>query len=262
MTTLSPARGGAWHVVEHEALDARRAWRSVLIATLVTPVLYVLSLGIGLGTLVNRHSNQLGVPYVQFVAPAFLAATAVQVAAASSTFPVMAGFKWVRYFHGMAATPISPQQIADGKLVWIGLRILCGSTIYLAIMAGFGGLHRPAGLLGIVWATFGGLAFAAPVLALAATVSSESQAFNVLFRFVVMPMTLFSGTFYPISQLPTWGQWLAHVSPLWHTTQLCRGASLGGLPVSAAFGHVAYLLAWLVAGVVLARWRFRVRLTE
>jgi lipooligosaccharide transport system permease protein len=129
-------------------------------------------------------------------------------------------------------------------------------------MAAFGGLHRPAGLLGIAAATLGGLAFAAPVLALSASVEAEGQAFNVLFRFVVMPMTLFSGTFYPISQLPRWGEVLAYVSPLWHTTQLSRGAALGDLPASAALGHVGYLLAWLVIGIGLARWRFRVRLTR
>jgi lipooligosaccharide transport system permease protein len=261
-TAISAPRRGPWRVVEHELLDARRYWRSVVVAGLVTPTLYVLALGIGLGTLVNRHSDRLGVPYVQFVAPAFLAAAALQTATASATFPVMAGFKWIRYFHGMAATPLTPRDIADGKLLWIALRTLASSTVYLAIMAAFGGLHRPAGLLGIAAATLGGLAFAAPVLALSASVEAEGQAFNILFRFVVMPMTLFSGTFYPISQLPRWGEVLAYVSPLWHTTQLSRGAALGDLPASAALGHVGYLLAWLVIGIGLARWRFRVRLTR
>jgi lipooligosaccharide transport system permease protein len=93
-------------------------------------------------------------------------------------------------------------------------------------------------------------------------VSSEGQAFNMLFRFVVTPMFLFSGTFYPISQLPQWGRWLAHVSPLWHGTELARGAAIGNLSDLAALGHTAYLLLWLVVGIGLARWRFRVRLTE
>jgi lipooligosaccharide transport system permease protein len=251
-----------WQIVEHELLDARRYWRSVVVAGLVTPLLYVLALGIGLGVVVNRHSNTLGVPYVQFVAPAFLAAAALQTAAASSTFPVMAGFKWIRYYHGMAATPLTPTQIADGKLLWIGIRTLISSSVYFAIMACFGAVHRWQGVFGIPAATLTGLAFAAPVLAMSASVTAEGQAFNILFRFVVTPMFLFSGTFYPISQLPAWGRWLAHVSPLWHGTELARGAALGTVSDSTALGHVAYLLVWLVIGTGLARWRFRVRLTE
>jgi lipooligosaccharide transport system permease protein len=84
----------------------------------------------------------------------------------------------------------------------------------------------------------------------------------MLFRFVVTPMFLFSGTFYPIDQLPRWGQWLAYVSPLWHGTELARDAAIGGLSLLPVLGHLAYLLLWLVVGVSLARWRFRVRLTK
>ncbi len=249
-------------IVEHELIDARRYWRGVVVAGLLTPLLYVLALGIGLGTVVNSHHNTLGVPYVQFVAPAFLAAAALQTAAASATFPVMAGFKWIRYFHGMAATPLTPNQICDGKVLWIGLRTLASSTVYFAIMLGVGGVHRWQGVFGVLAATLTGLAFAAPVLAISASVSSEGQAFNILFRFVVTPMFLFSGTFYPINQLPSWGRWVAHISPLWHGTELARGAAIGGISDLVALGHLAYLLLWLVVGVGLARWRFRVRLTE
>lgn len=262
MTALeAPYRTTMWQVVEHELIEARRYWKGVLITGLATPLLYVLALGIGLGTIVNKHSNSLGVPYVQFVAPAFLTAAALQVAATSATFPVMAGFKWIRFYHGMAATPLTPRQICDGKLLWVGLRTLVGSTVYLAVMAAFGGLHRWQGVFGIFAAVLTGLAFAAPVLALSASVSAEGQAFNVLFRFVVTPMFLFSGTFYPISQLPRWGEVIAYVSPLWHGTQLARGAALGDLSALAALGHVGYLLVWLVVGLGLARWRYRVRLT-
>ncbi len=253
---------GVRQVVEHELLDARAYWTSVLVPGIVTPMLYVLALGVGLGTVVNRHSNQLGVPYLVFVAPAFLTAAALQTATASATYPVVAGFTWVRYFHGMAATPLTPHQICDGKLTWVALRTLANSIVYLAIMATFGAVERWWVVLAVPVATLTGMAFAAPCMALTAAVSSESQAFNILSRFIVTPMFLFSGTFYPISQLPQWGRVLARVSPLWHGTQLARGASIGGLSGWSAFVHVAYLAVWLVAGVALARWRFRVRLTR
>ena len=251
-----------WQVVEHELIEARRYWIGVLIAGLLAPLLYVLALGIGLGTVVNHHGNRLGVPYVQFVAPAFLAAAALQTATESATFPVMAGFKWIRFYHGMAATPLTPRQICDGKIVWIAIRTFVSATLYLGIMACFGGLHRWQGVFGIGAATLTGVAFAAPVLALSASVTAEGQAFNVLFRFIVTPMFLFSGTFYPISQLPRWGEVVAYVSPLWHGTQLARGVSLGNISDLATLGHVSYLVLWVVVGIGLARWRYRVRLTS
>jgi lipooligosaccharide transport system permease protein len=253
-------RVGVRQILLHEYYDSKRYWTSVLLPGIVTPLLYVLALGVGLGHVVNQHGHQLGVPYLVFVAPAFLTAAALQTAASSATYPVMAGFKWVRYFHAMAATPLTTRQICDGKLAWIGLRTLLNSVVYLAIMACFGAVQRGWVVLAVPTATLTGLAFAAPCMALTAAIEAESQAFNVLARFVITPMFLFSGTFYPISQLPEWGRVLAHVSPLWHGTQLARGAAIGGLTPWAAAGHVAYLLVWLVVGVALARWRFRLRL--
>jgi lipooligosaccharide transport system permease protein len=101
------------------------------------------------------------------------------------------------------------------------------------------------------------------VSAVAAWVERENNLFNMLFRFVVTPMFLFSGTFYPISQLPRWGQVIAWFSPLWHGTELSRDAGLGGgLSALAIAGHLAYLAVWLVTGLALARWRFRIRLTK
>jgi lipooligosaccharide transport system permease protein len=174
----------------------------------------------------------------------------------------MAGFKWIRTFHGMAATPLTSEQIADGNLLWIAIRVFVNSALYLAIMAAFGGTRHWGVLLAVPIATLTGMAFAAPVAALSASVTAEGQAFNILFRFVVTPMFLFSGTFYPVSQLPEWGRWIAYVTPLWHGTQLARGVAIGGLSPAGAVVHVGYLAAWLVVGVLLARWRFRVRLTQ
>jgi lipooligosaccharide transport system permease protein len=248
-------------VLEYQLLAGRRFWRSLLIAGIGTPLLYVLSLGVGLGTVVNRHgTDSLGVPYLVFVAPAFLAAAALQIATADASYPVMAGFKWVRNYHGMAATPLTPRQICDGTLAFIGLRSLVNSAVYLAIIAAFGGTQRWWVVLAVPAAVLCALSFAVPVAALSATAQSEGQVFNVLFRFIVTPMFLFSGTFYPISRLPEWGRWLARVSPLWHGTELARAAGIGGLDGAAMLGHIGYLLAWLLVGLCLARWRFRVRL--
>lgn len=260
MTALEAPRRGAWAVVEYNLLAARRFWRPLVIGGIVMPVLTAASLGIGLGQVVD--SEQLGVPYFQFVAPALIAAAALMSATGEATYPIMAGFKWMRHFHGMGATPLTPRQICDGELLWISLRVAVNSALYLGILACFGGVHRVAMLLAVPVATLTALAFAAPVLALSASVEAEGQAFNVLQRFVVMPMFLFSATFYPLSQLPQWGRWLAWVSPLWHGTEVARDTAIGHLSTAAVAGHLAYLTVWLVVGVVLARWRFAWRLAR
>ena len=257
-----PSRSHLWQVVEYQLYVGRRIWRSMFIVGVFTPLAYVLSLGIGLGTVVNNHGNSLGVPYLVYVAPAFLTAAALQIAAADSAYPIMAGFKWIRTFHGMAATPLTPAQICDGQLMWVALRIFANSVVYLAIMAAFGGTERWWVVLCVPIATLTAMAFAAPVAAIAATMENEGNGFNMLFRFVVTPMFLFSGTFYPVSELPEWGRWLAYISPLWHGTELARGSAIGHLGGVAVLGHVAYLLLWFVVGLVVARWRFGVRLSK
>lgn len=264
MSASAPVGASLWTVVAYQARLARSFWRSILIVGVATPALYVLALGVGLGAVVNRSgSGELGVPYLVFVAPAFLTAAALQIGAADASYPLMGGFKWVRTFHGMAATPLTPAQICDGQLAWVAIRLFANSALYLAIMAAFGAARSPWILLAVPVATLTGIAFAAPVAAFAASIENEGNALSILFRFVVTPMFLFSGTFYPISQLPEWGQALAWVSPLWHGTELSRDAALGGgLSLLTVLGHLAYLLLWLTVGLQLARWRFRVRLTK
>lgn len=260
--TSPRGRSSWWRIVEYNALSTKSFWRTALITGVSSPLMYVLALGVGLGAVVNRNGSTLGVPYLVFVAPAFLTASALQIGAAEAAFPVMAGFKWFRTFHGITATPLRPAQIADGMIAWISIRLFANAAIYLAIMACFGAAQRWQVLFAIPVATLTGAAFAAPVTAIAASTTDEGQLFNILFRFVVTPMFLFSGTFYPISQLPRWGQWLAYVSPLWHGTEVARDAGIGGLSALSVLGHLGYLVLWLVVGIGLARWRFRVRLTK
>ena len=133
---MTAARGGLWTVVEYQLIQSRRFWRSIAILSVLTPMMYVLALGVGLGTVVNRHgTSHLGAPYLVYVAPAFLTAAALQIAAAESSYPLMSGFKWQRVFHGMASTPLTPRQVCDGELTWIALRLFVNSALYLAICA-------------------------------------------------------------------------------------------------------------------------------
>lgn len=260
-TTVRP-HSSIWPIVEYQLVFSRRAIKTLVATGLITPLLYVLSLGVGLGTVVNSHGSGLGVPYLVYVAPAFLAATALQIATGDASYPIFSGFQWTRTFHGMAASPLTPRQIALGQLTWIALRITANAMIYLAVMACFGACRQWQVIFAIPAATLTGTAFAATVAAVSASLrSGMGGTFATINRFLVTPMFLFSGTFYPISRLPQWARDLAYISPLWHGTELARDAAIGGLGVAAVLGHLVFLLSWLGIGIGLAVWRFRVRLT-
>lgn len=262
MTAVASSRASSWQIIEYQLIYSRRSWRPILVGGLITPLLYVLALGVGLGSVVNQHTDELGVPYLVFVAPAFLAAAALQIGTAEATYPIMTGFKWWRSFYGMAATPLSPRQIALGQVYWIAIRVFASASAYLAVMACFGACPRWQAILAVPAATLAATAFASTIAAIAASIDGEGAAFSAINRFIVTPMFLFSGTFYPISKLPEWAQVIAYLSPLWHSTELCRAASIGGLSPAAVVVHVLYLCAWLGVGVALTIWRFQVRLTR
>jgi lipooligosaccharide transport system permease protein len=214
-------------------------------------------MGVGLGTYVDRSGTASaalgGLSYLQFLAPGLLAATTMQTAAFEATFPIMGGLTWQKTFHAMYATPISPRDIVVGNLVWIAIRLTSTAAIFTAVMTVFGAAASPLILLGIPAAVLTGMAFAAPIAAFSATQRTPEK-FNAVFRFGITPLFLFSGTFFPISNLPAAIQPIAWLSPLWHGVELSRGLALGTIgadPVRAVL-HVAVLTAILVVGSVLA----------
>jgi lipooligosaccharide transport system permease protein len=255
----------AWRVVEWQWTWYRKNWRATVVSSLLQPLLLLVAFGIGLGQLIDasaRATEATGaVPYLAYLAPALLAVGAVQTAAFESTYPILSSFRWRRTYEGITATPITPGQLAGGQLIWIALRMAISGAAYLLVITLFGAAGGPGVLAALVFAVLGGMAFSAPLVAFSAAQENEGSAFSAIFRFVVLPMTLFSGTFFPISQLPAAVQPLAWISPLWHGTELARGATLGTLQLSPAAGHLAYLTVLLVVGVQLTRWQFRVRLT-
>jgi len=255
-----PGWRAALLVVEGFWVWYRRNWRATLISSVSQPLLVLLAFGVGFGSLVRSSETIGGVPYLVYLAPALLVMAAVQSAAVESTWPIMSAFKWQRTYFAIIATPVTIGQLLAGQLLWIALRLLFSGAAYLAVIALFGGIGGWGALGSLLFAILCAMAFSAPVVALSAATTRESSVFNALFRFVVVPMTLFSGTFFPVSQLPVWGRVLAWVSPLWHGTELARGAALGTLRPLPAAGHVAYLGALLAIGVLLARWRYVNRL--
>ncbi|WP_037068651.1 ABC transporter permease [Pseudonocardia acaciae] len=264
-----PAWRAVLVILEHFAIWYRKGWRATVVSSVLQPVLFLLAFGIGFGSLVDGggraglSADALGgVPYLVYLAPGLLAMSAVQTAAFESTYPVLSGFKWQQLYWGMAASPLTPGQVAIGHLTWVVARMFSSGAVYVVIIALLGGVAGFGIVVSLLAATLCGAAFAAPTMAFAATLENEGTAFASYFRFVLIPMTLFAGTFFPVSQLPVWLQPLAWVTPLWHGTELARGAALGTLSWWPALGHVGYLVAMLAAGTVALRWRFVRRLAR
>lgn len=233
---------------EREVRVARRLWRTSVLSGVITPLLFLGAMGLGLGGLVDEGSGDVaGVPYLAFVTPGILAATAMQAAAGNSLWTVMAGIKWIRTFHAAAATPMSPADVYGGYVVWVGLRIAANATAFVAIAALLGAVASPWGVLAVPAAALCGLAFAAPLCAYSATQDSDLS-FPIIMRVVVVPMFLLSGTFFPLDQLPVGLRPLAWLTPLWHGVELCRGATTGSLALASAGLHVGVLVACIAAG--------------
>ncbi|WP_199434960.1 ABC transporter permease [Qaidamihabitans albus] len=265
MTAPAPGRvlgswRAAWLRVEGHWIWYRRYWTSTLYSTGLQPLLFLVAMGIGFGSQVEPGAATGGLSYLHYVAPALLVASAVQNAVGESSFPVLSGFKWQKDYVAVTATPVTAGQLLGGQLIWVGLRLSLAGAVYVLIAFAFGAWQGAGALLVLPVAVATGLACAAPMMAIAATTYDEGARFVSLFRFVVMPMTLFAGTFFPVTQIPGALRWLAWVSPLWHGNELARGVALGGLEPLPAMGHAAYLAAVFAAGGLAARHYFYRRL--
>jgi lipooligosaccharide transport system permease protein len=237
-------------VYEFWLVQYRRAWRGTVITSIINPVFYLAALGIGLGSIVNKSGGQpLGVPYLDFVAPGLLAAAAMQIASGEATWPVMASFRWTRQYFAMQATPLGVHDIFVGHQLYMASRVAVTSAIYLVIIAAFGALESWLAVFTLPVVVLLGLAFTVPTAAYAATQNSDG-AFVPYNRFVIVPMFLFSGTFFPVTRLPLPLEWVAYATPLWHGVHLCRQLTLGHVNVLGALGHVAYLSLFVVVGYV------------
>jgi lipooligosaccharide transport system permease protein len=220
--------GGMSRVLEHRLVQYRRTFRSSVFTSFLSPLLFLTAMGLGLGGYVDQSGSAAlgGLTYLQFLAPGLLVATAMQSAAFEATFPIIGGLNWQRTFHAMYATPLSPRDIALGNLVWMAIRMAMIATVFTAVIVLFGAARSPLVVFGIPVAILTGMAFAAPISAFSATQRTPNR-FNVIFRFGITPLFLFSGTFFPIENLPSYLQPLAWLSPLWHGVDLARGVVLG-----------------------------------
>lgn len=257
--------GPAWRELRYWLTAYRRTWRGSIWSTVLSPLFYLGAMGFGLGSLVDRHgtSSLGGVPYLAFLAPAVLATTAMSTAIGEATFPVFGALKWNRSYLGARATPLRPGDIHRGHLLFMIARITLNAMIFLVVLCAFGAARSGWVVLALPAAVLTGAAFAAPVAAFAILARNESV-FNYVFRFGMVPLSLFSGTFFPLSQLPGWLRPVAEALPLWHGVALCRALSLGRLAVAGSWpgvaGHVGYLVLLAGAGLWAGNRSYRRRL--
>ena len=251
-------RFGAWYVAEHK-IRAMRGYVGTVVATAIgTPVLYLFAFGVGLATLITGNVGPVpGVTYLEFVAPALLASAAVLVATEEYTFGILLGLKWNPIFVGMNSSPITGRQVVDGIMIFVTFRMLITTTIYFLVMFIFGAVSSPTGALTIVAGLLGGFAFA-PVAAYSATIQEDRGQFAILQRTVILPLTLFSGTVFPLPQLPFFLQWIGWLSPLWHASELGRQFVYGPTePIWLTVTHAVYLAALGILG-----WQLCVRVVS
>jgi lipooligosaccharide transport system permease protein len=265
-----PRARGTLYVFEHMVRAMRAYGWTIIVGALGQPVLYLLGLAVGLAALIQAPITDRGieVPYLVYVAPALLMTSAIAVASEEFTYPVMAGFKWRRYFYGFNASPISSPQIAGG--VTGGGAARMGVTVilyYVFIWIFFAVLYPEATSPATAWlmipiGVLAGLSFGIPLMAYAASLEDDRGQFAIVQRFVFMPMFLFSGTFYPLTNLGAL-QVIGWISPLWHASELGRAVTYGdplGEPLTLV--HLGYLLVLTVGGFVIARRIFTRRLAK
>ncbi|MFC4022088.1 ABC transporter permease [Micromonospora sp. GCM10011542] len=244
-------------VLNYFLVGHRRTWRAGVFSSFLLPVLTVLGFGLGVGSYIDQGVD--GVRYLDWLVPGLIASTALQVAIGDSTWPVFSNFQWIKTYFAQSAAPLRVGDILAGHLAFLLFRVFTTSAAFLLVTALFGALRPPWALATLPVALLLGLAVGAPTFAYSASVSSDSW-LAMLFRFAVIPMTLFAGVFFPVESLPGALRWLAYATPLWHAVDLCRAATLGVAPQWSVPGHLLYLAAWAFGGWLLALRVFRRKL--
>ncbi|GAA1305711.1 ABC transporter permease [Pseudonocardia xinjiangensis] len=271
MTTQAPApvpwlrlfpagsyAGRSHALLLRSATASGRAWLA-FVSGFFEPVFYLIAMGQGLGSLVGMLPGPDGAPisYAAFIAPGLLAASAMNGAVFDATFNVFFKLKYGRLYEAMLATPLGPVDIALGEIGWALIRGGLYALGFLSVMAGFGLLVSPWALLALPAALVVAFAFAA--VGMAATSFMRSWQDFDLVTLAILPMFLFSTTFYPLSVYPRWLQIVVECLPLFHAVELMRGLTTGVVHLGM-LGHLTYFVVMIAVGVTVASRRLDVLL--
>ena len=256
MTTTLPTRtpplplagGRSWRLVERNLLVYRRIWL-LIVSGFFEPVFYLLSLGVGIGSLVGTVAGPDGqaIDYTAFVAPALLASSAMNGAVYDSTMNVFFKLKYAKTYDAMLATPLGPADIAVGEITWAQLRGTLYSGTFLLVMLALGLISSWWALLALPATMLIGLAFAA--VGMAATSFMRGWQDFEFVQLAILPMFLFSTTFFPLSVYPRSLQLLVQVTPLFHGIELIRPLTTGAGVGFGLLGHALYFLGMAALGL-------------
>lgn len=244
-------------VLERHLLLYRRLWRASVFSSFVLPVLFLASLGLGVGGYVGRVD---GVSYLTWIAPALLVSSVFQNAIVECTFGILSDFEWVGVLHAMRGTPVRIADMIGGWLLYVLVVAELATVAFMIAMWALGTMRVWLVPAAPLVAALVALAVATPTTAFSASINNGDY-FELLSRFLVVPATLFSGVYFPVQQLPLPVRLVAYLSPLWHGVALIRFAALGGSSGWMIALHVGYLLAWALGGYLWAHRAFRRRLT-
>ena len=255
---------GAGRMVETSWFEYRQTWRGSVFSAFLGPLLYLGAIGFGLGSLVDADAADLGrttgtLDYVTYLAPGLIAATAMQVGSNEAIFGTMAAVRWRRTWFTAVSTPLEPGDMAVGHLVWCGARALLAAASYGIVTVLFGILTPLQALSTLAPVTLGAMALCGLLMAWLVVAQNE-HSMNAANRFIVIPMFLFSGVFFPIDQLPGWMQPIAQATPLWHAVELSRRTALGEPTTLASSTHVLVLVGVVAGGLLLSLRNFPRRL--
>ncbi|MEV3934994.1 ABC transporter permease [Glycomyces sp. NPDC049804] len=256
----TPAQA-AWRAFNLQLALYKHVWHGTVFTSGLLPVLYMVSIGIGVGAYIDSSAVG-GLTYAEFIAPGLVASVAVMMLGNDMVFPVHGGYEdWGGHYLAQRATPLGPVDILNGHLLYaVVFRPFTNCTV-VAIVLAFFGVYTNGW-----WAAFAVIAAALVSAALApwlhfwaSSIKNDSN-LNMIFRFAVVPISLFSGVFFPAAEMPGFLQPLVWASPLWHGTELARAATADVAPALPPLAHIAYLAALAVTGWYAARWRIQKRL--
>jgi lipooligosaccharide transport system permease protein len=246
-------RSKSAHVLERNFLVYRHLW-VLIFSGFFEPLFYLFAARVGLGELVGDVRSGSGAPlsYTEFIAPALLAASAMNGAVYESTMNIFFKLKFAKVYDAMLSTPLGPFDIAVGEITWSLMRGAIYATGFLVVLGVTGLAHSWWTVMALPAALLVGFAFAA--IGMAFTTYMRSWQDFDLVNLALLVLFLFSATFFPLSVYPRGLQFVAQLSPLYHGVTLIRGLTLGLVSPSLLW-HVVYLVALGGAGLTVARWR-------
>ncbi len=257
---IPSGRASLWHFLEHQFSRYRTTWRPTIVSGLVSPVLFLLTIGFGLGSQIEDTSTLGTNDYAAYVGPGVLAAVAMLQGGSLGLWPTLGALKWEGTYEAVLSTPLTAPELATGHILWIGFRIVVGSTLYVIVLTLFGLVESPLAVLAPLVAGLVAMSFTAPVSAFSASRESD-EGFSLISRLIFTPLFLFSGAFFPVSQLPVAVSWISRVTPVWHGVELCRHLINGEMQPLDDLAHIAVIVLWIVAGWLAARRTFSNRLS-